>query len=259
MKPWGPQPETSLVFLPAIPSWLPLWSLLSPEDAASGGSGSGSGSGGGGADVGNRSGAAALSGAAMQAPVAETSSPEGKAVGKGGNGCSSGGGGGGGGGGRGAVRLVQTVAATQTPCRYAAVLHFWDVVSGKGGTGRGLAVLKGGGSLRVLSLEARRAEAVRLVLEGGVPHLTGAARIVVVHRCRPASRSSSCLSGAFGCRVLFSTRRGMNKGVSRTSVVGELGSCALRVSAPTQPRVRLTSIEQGRGYLVVIPAHAGRH
>lgn len=34
----------------------------------------------------------------------------------------------GGGGGRGAVRLIQTVAAVQTPYRYAAVLHFWDVV-----------------------------------------------------------------------------------------------------------------------------------
>lgn len=37
------------------------------------------------------------------------------------------------GGGRGAVRLVQTVAAAQTPCRYAAVLHFWDVVSDEDG------------------------------------------------------------------------------------------------------------------------------
>lgn len=38
-------------------------------------------------------------------------------------------GGSGSGGGRRAVRLVQTVAAAQTPYRYAAVLHFWDLVS----------------------------------------------------------------------------------------------------------------------------------
>lgn len=37
--------------------------------------------------------------------------------------------GGGGGGGGGAVRIVKVVAAVQIPYRYAAVLHFWDVVS----------------------------------------------------------------------------------------------------------------------------------
>eukprot|EP00752_Nemacystus_decipiens_P008279 g7402.t1 len=133
---------TSLVFLPAIPSWLPLWSLLSPEDATSGGGGGG---GGGSKADGSRSSSTAPSAATAPEAGAETSSLEGTAAaragasgGGGGDGCCSSdgrasgrfaaaGGNGNGNAGRGAVRLVQTVAAVQTPYRYAAVLHFWDV------------------------------------------------------------------------------------------------------------------------------------
>lgn len=39
------------------------------------------------------------------------------------------------GGGRGAVRLIQVVAAAQTPYRYAVVFHFWDAVRARGGGG----------------------------------------------------------------------------------------------------------------------------
>lgn len=130
-----PQVATSLVFLPAIPSWLPLWSLLSPEDATSGGGGDG-GAGG------SRSGPVPLSVATIQAAGEEPRSPEGTATAKAGrssgdascylsNDCGTR-------GRRGAVRLVQTVAALQTPYRYAAVLHFWGMVSGEGGRGSGL-------------------------------------------------------------------------------------------------------------------------
>eukprot|EP00903_Cladosiphon_okamuranus_P019223 g17677.t1 len=132
---------TSLVFLPAIPSWMPLWSLLSPEDATSGGGGSG-GSGGIGRADGGRSGPNPISVATIHAAGAETTSPEGTARAEAGDNGSGDGcrtlnddGGtrgrldatGGDRGGRGAVRLVQTVAALQTPYRYAVVLHFWDV------------------------------------------------------------------------------------------------------------------------------------
>lgn len=132
------QAATSLVFLPSIPSWLPLWSLLSPEDAISGGGGGG---GSGGKAAGSRSGRAAPPVATGQVAGAETKSPEGLDAVRAGDGsggddhCSIDGGNGcrlaaagADDGGRGAVRLVQTVAAAQTPYRYAAVLHFWDVV-----------------------------------------------------------------------------------------------------------------------------------
>lgn len=133
-----------------------MWSLLSPEDASSGGgTGGGDGSGAaGGSSSSSKSGSAVPSATAM-AEEAEAKPSDGTAgvEGSGGDGCSvpgisrdrgvasdQGGGtlsdlarfalaGGGGSGGRGAVRLVQTVAAVQTPYRYAAVLHFWDVVS----------------------------------------------------------------------------------------------------------------------------------
>lgn len=123
------------MFLPSIPSWLPLWSLLSPEDAISGGGG------GGGKAAGSRSGRAAPPVATGQVAGAETKSPEGLDAVRAGDGsggddhCNIDGGtgcrlaaAGADDGGRGAVRLVQTVAAAQTPYRYAAVFHFWDVV-----------------------------------------------------------------------------------------------------------------------------------
>lgn len=40
-------------------------------------------------------------------------------------------------GGRGAVRFVQTVSSPRAPYRYAAVLHFWDVVSQPSNIGGG--------------------------------------------------------------------------------------------------------------------------
>ncbi|CAN0493298.1 unnamed protein product, partial [Ectocarpus sp. 12 AP-2014] len=130
---------TSLVYLPAVPSWLPLWSLLSPSDAISSSGGGECGSSSESSGIAHLS-ETRMTGADKTPPHEPASAFIGDepnisaldpalngqaAVGSGDN--VGGGGGGGGGGGRGAVRLVQTVATSQAPYRYAVVLHFWDV------------------------------------------------------------------------------------------------------------------------------------
>lgn len=148
------QATTSLVFLPAIPSWLPLWGLLSPADAVSGTRG----------DSGDSNNGSTLLPSDGQIAEPGKDSPHDPAVAKAGRVSSTidekngdkgeqderdqnegddavsalgndfrrvalAGAGRSGGGGRGAVRLVQTIASADAPYRYAAVLHFWDVVS----------------------------------------------------------------------------------------------------------------------------------
>ncbi|CAN0437170.1 unnamed protein product, partial [Ectocarpus sp. 12 AP-2014] len=123
------QATTSLVYLPAIPSWLPLWSLLSPSDAIGSSGSSGvahlSETRTTGADKTPPHEPAATSASNGDEPSVSVLDPALDGLAAVGSGDSVGGGGGG--GGRGAVRLVQTVATSQAPYRYAVVLHFWDV------------------------------------------------------------------------------------------------------------------------------------
>lgn len=83
-----------MVFLPAIPSWLSLWSLLSPEDAL-------------GANECSREGPERDSGGSK---VGVSTAGTGR-------------------GGTGSVRLMQVIVASSVSYRYAVVLHFWESVS----------------------------------------------------------------------------------------------------------------------------------
>lgn len=136
------QATTSLVYLPAIPSWLPLWSLLSPSDAisSSGGGECGSSSGSSGLAHLSETKTTGADKTPPHKPVATSASsgeePKLSSLDPALNGLAAEGGGdsvGGAGDGRGAVRLVQAVATSQAPYRYAVVLHFWDVVSEREG------------------------------------------------------------------------------------------------------------------------------
>lgn len=82
------------MFLPAIPSWLSLWSLLSPEDALD------------------------ANECSREGPERDGDGPR-VGVSTAGTGR----------GGAGSVRLVQVIAAASISYRYAVVLHFWDSVS----------------------------------------------------------------------------------------------------------------------------------
>lgn len=82
------------MFLPAIPSWLSLWSLLLPEDALD------------------------ANECSREGPERDCDGPR---VGVSTTGTGR--------GGTGSVRLMQVIVAPSVSYRYAVVLHFWDSVS----------------------------------------------------------------------------------------------------------------------------------